>query len=433
MAHQTNYNLDQRFDFTAAVKKAIFIVGGIGAFLLIIGILLPILGVGGDHAVHHGETGTHETFHWTQRLFANLWINNVYFIGIGIIGVFFFAIQYAAQAGWSAGLLRVMLSFGYWLPVGAILMVVSFFVVNHDIFHWTHSSIFDFNSPDFDRIITNKGNYFYWPLEKGSFPIFYIVRMLAFLGLWIFFFFKLKNLSFQEDLNGGVGYWYTIRKWSAIFLVVFAVTSSISAWDWVMSIDTHWFSTLFGWYVFSSWFVAGLSAMTLVVIFLRERGYLLMVNENHIHDMGKFIFAFSIFWTYLWFSQFLLIYYANIPEESIYFVERLNSDIYSPILFLNLGLNFVLPFFVLMTRDAKRHTIFLKVVCSLIIFGHWVDFFLMVQPGTIGQNGGIGFMEIGMFLVFASAVAFVVLTGLSKNLLVAKNNPMLEESYHHHI
>jgi hypothetical protein len=427
MAHQTNYNLDQRFDFTAAIKKSIFTVGGIGAALLVLGIVLAIFG-GADH----GEAGAHD-FHWYQRLFANLWINNVYFIGIGIIGVFFFAIQYAAQAGWSSGLLRIMLSFGYWLPVGAVVMIVSFFVVNHDIFHWTHSYLFDPNSPQFDSIINNKGAYFFWPLEKGTFPVFFIFRMFLFLGLWTFFFFKLKNLSFAEDLHGGSGYWYTIRKWSAIFLIVFAVTSSISAWDWVMSIDTHWFSTLFGWYVFSSWFVAGLSAMTLVTIFLKEKNYLPMVNENHIHDMGKFIFAFSIFWTYLWFSQFLLIYYANIPEESIYFVERLNSDIYSPILFLNIALNFVLPFFVLMTRDAKRHTIFLKVVCSLIIFGHWVDFFLMIQPGTIGQNGGIGFMEIGMFLVFASAVTFVVLTGLAKNNLVAKNNPMLEESYHHHI
>ncbi|MBT0811167.1 quinol:cytochrome C oxidoreductase [Litoribacter ruber] len=428
MAHQTNYNLDQRFDFTAATKKAIFIVGGIGAVLLILGIIFAAMG--GDHG--HGDDAGH-AFHWTQRLFANLWINNVYFVGIAIIGVFFFAIQYAAQAGWSAGLLRIMLSLGYWLPIGAVLMIVSFFVVNHDIFHWTHAYLFDINDPHYDKIIDGKGAYFYWPMEKGSFPIFYVVRMVAFLGLWLFFFNKLRTLSYGEDLKSTGHNWFAIRKWSAIFLVVFAVTSSISAWDWVMSIDTHWFSTLFGWYVFSSWFVAGLSAMTLIAIFLRERGYLTMVNENHIHDMGKFVFAFSIFWTYLWFSQFLLIYYANIPEEAVYFVERLESDIYSPWLFANLIFNFVLPFFVLMTRDSKRHSIFLKVVCTLIIVGHWIDHFMMVQPGTLGHNGGVGFMEIGMFLVFGAAMTFVVLTGLAKHNLVAKNNPMLEESYHHHI
>jgi hypothetical protein len=428
MAQVSNYNLDQKFDFTASVKKVLFILGGIGAVLLVLGIVFAALS--GGHG--HGEEGGH-AFHWTQRLYANLWINNVYFTGIAIIGVFFFAIQYAAQAGWSTSLLRIMLSFGYWLPIAAVLMLVTFFIANHDLFHWTHSYIYDKAGAEYDRIIDGKGSFFYWPMEKGTFPIFYIVRMVLFFGFWVFFFNKLRTLSHQEDINGGTSYWYTIRKWSAIFLVFFAVSSSISAWDWVMSIDTHWFSTLFGWYVFASWFVAGLSAITLVTIFLKDQGYLEMINQNHIHDLGKFVFAFSIFWTYIWFSQFLLIYYANIPEESVYFIERLSSDVYGSYIFVNLILNFALPFLVLMTRDAKRHNIFLKLVCTLIIVGHWVDFFLMVQPGTLGHNGGIGFMEIGMLLVYGSAFAFVALTNLSKHNLVPKNHPMLEESYNHHI
>lgn len=428
MAQASNYNLDQKFDFTPAVKKVIFFLGGLGAVLLLIGIIAAALG--GDHGA--GEDGGH-AFHWTKRLYANLWINNVYFTGIAIIGVFFFAIQYAAQAGWSTALLRIMISFGNWLPIAAVLMLATFFVANHDLFHWTHSYIFDKADPAYDRIIDGKGNFFYWPMEKGSFPIFYIVRMVLFFGFWIFFFNKLKSLSFEEDLNGGTSYWYTLRKWSAIFLVFFAVSSSVSAWDWVLSIDTHWFSTLFGWYVFASWFVAGLSAITLVTIFLKDQGYLEMVNQNHIHDLGKFVFAFSIFWTYIWFSQFLLIYYANIPEESVYFIERLSSDVYGPYIFVNIVLNFVLPFLVLMTRDAKRHNIFLKLVCTLIIFGHWVDFFLMVQPGTLGHNGGVGLMELGMLLVYGAAFAFVALSNLAKQNLVPKNHPMLEESYHHHI
>ncbi|MBW3468940.1 quinol:cytochrome C oxidoreductase [Arthrospiribacter ruber] len=429
MAHSTtNYNLDQKFEFTAALKKSIMTVLVIGAVILAIGIITAMLGGGHDHA----EGGDHG-YHWYQRLFANLWINNVYFTGIAVIGVFFFAIQYAAQAGWSAGILRVMLSFGYWLPFAAVLMIVSFFIVNHDIFHWTHSDLFDPNDSHYDKIIDGKGGYFYWPLEKGSFPIFFVIRLVVFFGFWVFFFNKLRTLAYEEDIHGGTDYWRKIRTWSALFLVFFAVSSSISAWDWVMSIDTHWFSTMFGWYVFASWFVAGLSAITLVVVYLRENGYLEMVNENHVHDLGKFVFAFSIFWTYIWFSQFLLIYYANIPEESVYFIERLESDVYSPFIFVNLVLNFFLPFLVLMTRDAKRHAIFLKVVCSLIILGHWFDFFLMVQPGTLGQNGGFGLMEIGMFLLYGSAVALVVLSNLAKRPLVAKNHPMLEESYHHHI
>ena len=427
MAHVTNYNLDQKFDFTAALKKSIFIIGAIGAVLLLLGVVLAMFGGHG-----HEEAGAH-AFHWSKRFFANLWVNNVYFAGIAIIGVFFFAIQYAGQAGWSVPFLRVFLAFGNWLPYAAGLLLITFFIAGHDIFHWTHSSIYDTSSPDYDRIIDGKGTYFFWPLEKGSFPLFFILRFVVFFGFWIFFFKKMGDLSRQEDLQGGNSHWYVIRKWSAIFLVFFAVSSSVGAWDWVMSIDTHWFSTLFGWYLFSSWFVAGLSAMTLVIILLKDSGYLPMVNANHIHDMGKYVFAFSIFWTYLWFSQFLLIYYANIPEESVYFVERLHSETYSLFFYLNLVLNFALPFLVLMTRDSKRHAIFLKVVCTIIIFGHWLDVTLMVQPGMLGHNGGVGFMEIGMLLLYAAIVGFVVLTGLSKTNLVAKNHPMLEESYHHHI
>ncbi|MCS4435087.1 quinol:cytochrome C oxidoreductase [Aquiflexum gelatinilyticum] len=430
MGHSTtNYNLDQKFDFTAGLKKTIFTILIIGAVILTAGILTAALG--GGHGDAHAEGG--HAFHWYQRLYANLWINNVYFTGIAVIGVFFFAIQYAAQAGWSAPLLRIFLSFGYWLPFAGIIMIVSYAILGHDIFHWTHKELFDVNSPEYDKIIDGKGAFFFWPLEKGTFPAFFIIRMVVFFAAWVLFFNKLRKLSYQEDLNPGNQTWFQIRKWSALFLVFFAVSSSVSAWDWVMSIDTHWFSTMFGWYVFASWFVAGLSAMTLVTVFLKERGYLEMVNENHIHDLGKFVFAFSIFWTYIWFSQFLLIYYANIPEESVYFIERLQSDVYSPFIFVNLVLNFFLPFLVLMTRDAKRHGIFLKLICSLIIIGHWFDFFLMVQPGTLGHNGGFGLMEVGMLLVFGSLVTYVVLNNLSKRNLIAKNHPMLEESYHHHI
>ncbi len=387
--------VEEKYEFTSGAKKNLMIAFVAGIIMTALGFLILNL-LGGDHgAVEHGAEaaaahGDGHGFAWYKRLFANLWINNVFFVGLGLIGVFFFAIQYAAQAGWSAGMLRIPLSFGNWILIGGVLMAITFAAAypSHSLFHWLDSTLYDPASENYDKIIAGKS----WYLNK----IFYLGRFVVFFGAWWLFFRQLKKLAFEEDLEGGLDKWKKIRSVSAYFLVFFAVSSSMSAWDWVMSIDTHWFSTMFGWYVFASWWVSGLALITFIVILLKDKGYLSIVNSNHIHDLGKFVFAFSIFWTYIWFSQFLLIYYANIPEETIYFVERWKNDHYAPVFFINLIVNFFFPFLVLMTRDAKRHTRILKVVCPAIVFGHWLDFYLMITPGTLQENGGFGLIELGL-------------------------------------
>lgn len=423
---------DEKYIFTAGAKKNLIIILGVGVVLSILGVVL--MNVGGHHGGHEEAAQGEHAFSWVQRLYANLWINNVFFTGLAIIGVFFVAIQYVAQAGWSAGIMRIPIAFGNWLPIAGIMMLVLFFFGGHDLFHWTHHDLYDTASEHYDSILDGKKAYFFWPLtEHPNIPVFYYLRMVIFFGLWIWLFRSIKAKMYSEDIEGGTKVWKNLVAKSAVFLVVFAVTSSIGAWDWVMSIDPHWFSTMFGWYVFASWWVSGLALMTFIVVMLKDRGYLSVINSNHIHDLGKFLFAFSIFWTYIWFSQFLLIYYANIPEETIYFVERMMSDHYSPYFFGNLLINFCLPFLLLMTRDAKRHTRMLKVVCPIIIFGHWIDFYLMITPGTLKDNGGMGFLEIGLLMVYTAAFLYVVLSNLAKQPLVAKNHPMLEESLHHHV
>jgi hypothetical protein len=321
----------------------------------------------------------------------------------------------------------------HWLPIAGVLMLASWFVVHHDVFHWTSASLYAPLAEGGDEIIQGKAAMWYWPLEIGSFPLFYVIRIVVFFGLWIMFFMWIKKEMLAEDLDGDIKHWYKARKYSAIFLIIFAVTSSIAAWDWVMSIDPHWFSTMFGWYVFASWWVNGLAVITLIVVVLKQSGYLTIINSNHLHDIGKFVFGFSIFWTYIWFSQFLLIYYANIPEETVYFIERLGASQYKWVFFLNLLLNFLLPFLLLMTRDAKRHMSMLKVVMPIIIVGHWFDFYLMITPGVMQKDGTFGFVEIGMAMIFGVAFLFVTLTNLAKAPLYAKNHPMLQESLHHHI
>jgi hypothetical protein len=452
---------DERYDFKPETKRNIIIAGVVGVVLFVLGVFMAMNSGHDSHATgaekhaaiessgnlvasteqhaaaaegHEAKAAEHHgSAVWLKRIYTSLWQNNIFFAGIGIIGLFFVAIQYAAQAGWSAPIKRIPLAMGQWIPVSGILMLVLWFVVNHDVFHWTHANLYVKGTPDYDKIIDGKAGMFFWPLAHGSFPIFYIVRMIVFFGLWYLFFIWIKREMLAEDLEGGTARWYNARKLSAVFLIIFAVSSSVSAWDWVMSIETHWYSTMFGWYVFASWWVTGLAAITLIVANLKDAGYLKLVNANHMHDLGKFIFAFSIFWTYIWFGQFLLIYYANIPEETVYFIQRMRNAPYSWIFFANLFLNFVLPFLLLMTRDAKRHLSMLKVVCPIVIFGHWLDFYNMITPGVMMGNGGLGFLELGLFLVFGSAFLFVVLTALSKLQLVAKNDPMMEESLNHHI
>jgi hypothetical protein len=257
--------------------------------------------------------------------------------------------------------------------------------------------------------------------------------MVIFFGMWYWFFTLIRKNMVAEDINPSTSYWFKNRVISAWFLIFFAISSSVCAWDWIMSIDTHWFSTMFGWYVFASWWVTGLAVITLLVAFLKDAGYLKVVNANHMHDLGKFCFAFTIFWTYIWFAQFLLIYYANIPEETVYFIERMRNSPYGWIFYLNLIVNFVLPFLLFMTRDSKRHLSMLKVVCIIIVIGHWFDFYNMVTPGVMQHKGSVGLLEIGTFLVFVAAFLLVVLNSLSKIPLFGKNDPMLEESLHHHI
>ena len=170
----------------------------------------------------------------------------------------------------------------------------------------------------------------------------------------------------------------------------------------------------------------------LLVVYVKEKGLLSIVNASHLHDLAKFVFAFSIFWTYIWFSQFLLIYYPNIPEESIYFIERMSTSQYAPVFYLNVFMNFVFPFLLFMTRDSKRHRLFIKIVAGIVLAGHWVDFYLMITPGTMQYDGGFGFVEIGVTLVFLSLFLFVTLSNLAKMPLIAKNHPLLAESRHHH-
>ena len=367
-------------------------------------------------------TDTHAA--WTSLVF-----NNYFFLGISIFAVFFVALQHIAEAGWSTVIKRVPEAIMTFLPFTCFVMI--FIVVaamlhwNH-IYHWMEEGIMIEGSPNYDKIIAGKEAYLN--------PIFFLVRSIIYVVVWIYCAKRLRDISLQGDLEGGIGEnsynkGITVSAW---FTVFFAVSSSTASWDWIMSIDTHWFSTLFGWYIFSEWSAIGFTTILLFCLFLRKQGYLEYLNDSIIHDLGKWVFAFSIVWTYMWFSQFMLIWYANIPEEVAYFMERIELPNYNFLFWFSAAINFVVPTIMLMSRDAKRNSNLLIIASITILIGHWINSYLLFAPGTLHDHGHLGLTEIGMGLGYLGLFFFVVFRSLTTRSLDIKHHPFLEESKHLH-
>jgi len=273
-----------------------------------------------------------------------------------------------------------------------------------------------------DKIIKAKSGYLNVP--------FFLARGVFYLAGWSLYRYFSRKFSIAQDNSSDISNHVKNFKLSAGFLAFFIVTESMMSWDWIMSIDPHWFSTLFGWYVFASMVVSAITVIAIMIIFLKSLGYLEKINHNHLHDLAKFMFGFSVFWAYLWFSQFMLIWYANIPEEVTYFITRIED--YKLPFFGMLVLNFIFPFLVLMNSDYKRVPWFIVMAGIVILFGHYIDVFNMIMPATVGDRWFIGVPEISAVLLFLGLFLWVVFYALSKAPLLPKGNPFIKESEQFH-
>ena len=371
---------------------------------------------GGGH-MSHDEHVYHQL---ANRPWAALYVAAFFFFMISLGTLAFYAIQRASQSGWSPVLFRVMEGItAYLLPGGLILLLIlllSVFHLNH-LFIWMDPEVVEY-----DKIIKAKSGY----LE----PYFFLIRAVIYLSGWYLYRYLSRKFSLLQDKSNDNNYHIKNFKLAAGFLVFFLVTESMMSWDWIMSIDPHWFSTLFGWYVFASMVVSGVTVIALITIYLQTKGLMKYVNDSHLHDLAKFMFGFSVFWAYLWFSQFMLIWYANIPEEVTYFVTRI--EMYPIPFFTMFCLNFIFPFLVLMNSDYKRVPIFIIMAGVIILIGHYMDVYMMIMPATVIDRYGFGIAEFSSILIFLGLFLLLVFYSLSKEELLAKGNPMIKESENFH-
>jgi hypothetical protein len=403
-------SIKEHFEIPGRYKQWSLGLIGVGVLSLIIGFI---------------AYGTHDQ---GTRFWAALLQNSVYFLLIVNAAMFFFCATTLAWGGFQMTFRRVTEAISASvIPIGAITFIILMCIVfggKDTIYEWLNKDLVSH-----DEVLKGKSGF----LSRGFFTTWSILTI----GLWILLGMKMRNLSRSIDntpLNKEEGkkFMFTNTVWSAIYIVWFALTvASVTPWLWLMSIDAHWFSTMYSWYTFASTFVSGIALMTLFVIYLKNRGYLEYVNQEHLHDLGKFQFAFSIFWTYLWFAQFMLTWYANISEETIYFKPRFEGA-YTGIFYLNLIINFLAPLLIFMSRSSKRNYATVTFMSILLIFGHWLDFYQMVFPHHWPDHVPMNLFDFGVALGFVGLIMWQTGRVLSKYPLLAKNHPFLKESIIHH-
>jgi hypothetical protein len=352
---------------------------------------------------------------------AHYLIVNYYYFSLAMGGAFFFVIQKISQSGWSSAFQRIPEAMMSYIPFAALFFLLLCFGL-HDIYQWSHKEAIVL-----DPVLQHKSAFLNVP--------FFFARMVIYFVLWIVLIRKLRKLSLEEDLTGRedekgiMSLFGKSELYSKILIFILAVTFSLAAFDWMMSIDLHWYSTIFALKNLIAAFLHGVSILTLIVFILNKLGYFPFLNKFHLHDFARYIFMLSIVWGYFWFAQFMIIWYGNIPEETAYFFVRWQNG-WKVLFFLEIGLNWAVPFLILLPVKTSRNTTAIIFIIILLIIGQYIELFVQVIPGTTGLLK-FGWIAAGLFLGYAGLFALVVATALSKAKIMPVNHPYLEESLNH--
>ncbi len=384
--------MNQSFKFTSKVKKPIYITAIIGLLLTLTSLVL-------------GMNSANE-------FWANLLLNGYLYLGIAGSAMLFLAIHTLAESGWHVAIQRVLESIALYLPIAAIILLLLIPGIP-TIYEWSH--------PTTDKLLLGKQVFLNVP--------FFLARTFGLIALWSLLIYLLHKHSILMDSEPNQGHYKSIKRLSSVFVPLFVFTFFFTSWDWIMSLEPHWYSTMFGFYMVAGAMASALSAIIITIAIIKYFGGLPLVNSEHLHDLGKYLFGVSIFWGYLWGSQYLLIWFSNIPEESIYYVKRWHDF---PIqMNISVILNFFVPTFLLITRASKRNWVWLTAIALLVLVGHWLDYYINIMPGATHCAPSISLLPIGMALIFLSLYLFVVLRSFSKVAETPQNHPYLEESFNY--
>jgi len=392
-------------EITYQKKELPSIVSKLGMVLLGIGLILGVLAFFVDHS----------------RAVFNYLVAFAFMISIGVGALFLVALEYIAGADWSVPIRRVVEFFAAVTPLLAILVIPLLFNIG-ELFHWSHPE-----AVAEDKVLQGKAPYLN--------VTFFIIRVFVIIGLWsLFYLFFVRN-SKKQDSNKDQKLTTINIRLSAIFIPIFAFSISIAAIDWLMSIEPHWFSTIFGVYFFSGTVVAALAAVTLATVLLKEHGYLhpAMTND-HLFSLGALMFAFVNFWGYIAFSQYMLIWYADLPEETFWFLQKWEGSwvIFSIALII---IHFVVPYVTLLSQPSKMDPKRLKFISVWLLFAHLFDIFWLVMPEMETMSDGYLFSWID--LVFPIAVVGLIILVFNykakKENLVPIGDPKLQRGLDFHL
>lgn len=377
----------------------------IGGVLLVLGLLLGAAGFVVDSY---------------RASFAYL-VSFLFFLSVAVGSLFLVALEYAANADWSTPFRRIIEFFAASIPL-LLIFVIPLLLNTSNLFQWSHSDYI--NS---DEMLKAKSAYLNTP--------FFMVRVVAIILIWIAFYFLLTKNSRRQDISGNQMMTKKNITLSVIFLPIFAITITLVAVDWIMSLESKWFSTIFGVYLFTGVTLSALATLTFASLKLKEKGYLhFAIKEDHYYSLGTLLFAFTAFWGYIAFSQYMLIWYGNLPEETFWFMQRWEGG-WKYVSILLIVTHFIVPFFSLISFEAKTNLKRLKFISIWILCVHFLDIYWLVMPSMAKDNHTYTFSWIDFVypLIFIGTLIIVFCKMAERYNLLAVNDPKLERGLNFHL